>query len=51
MENMALVLEKEEGVYLMAHCYWLKIMSDSTLYNRLKDFIECEGKSCSFDPE
>lgn len=27
------------------------IMSDSTLYNRLKDFIECEGRSCSFDPE
>ena len=26
-------------------------MSDSTLYNRLKEFIECEGKSCSFDPE
>ncbi len=26
-------------------------MSDSTLYKRLKDFIECEGKSCSFDPE
>ena len=27
------------------------VMSDSMLYNRLKDFIECEGKSCSFDPE
>ena len=27
------------------------VMSDSTLYNRLKDFIECEGKSYSFDPE
>lgn len=26
-------------------------MSDATLYNRLKDFIECEGRSCSFDPE
>ena len=26
-------------------------MSDSTPCNRLKDFIECEGKSCSFDPE
>lgn len=26
-------------------------MSDSMLYNRLKAFIECEGKSCSFDPE
>ena len=29
----------------------VKIMSDSTPCNRLKDFIECEGKSCSFDPE
>lgn len=26
-------------------------MTGTTLYNRLKDFIECEGKSCSFDPE
>ena len=26
-------------------------MSNSTLYNRLKDFMECEGKSCSFDLE
>ena len=26
-------------------------MSNSTLYNRLRDFMECEGKSCSFDPE
>ena len=25
-------------------------MSDSTLYNRLKEFMGCEGKSCSFDP-
>ena len=29
----------------------LMIMSDTTLYNSLKEFIECEGKSCSFDPE
>ena len=27
------------------------IMTGTTLYNRLKDFLECEGKSCSFDPE
>lgn len=27
------------------------VTSDSTLYNILKDFIEREGKSCSFDPE
>lgn len=26
-------------------------MYDSTLYNRLKEFLECEGRSCSFDPE
>jgi len=26
-------------------------MIGTTLYNRLKDFIESEGKSCSFDPE
>ena len=26
-------------------------MSDSTLHNRLKVFLENEGKSCSFDPE
>ncbi len=57
--------------------FMIKTMSDSTLYNRLKEltivyferdsaeteskhsslrslltqFIECEGKSCSFDPE
>ena len=26
-------------------------MSVSTLYKRLKVFMECEGRSCSFDPE
>lgn len=26
-------------------------MYDSTLYNRLKEFLECEGRSCSFNPE
>lgn len=26
-------------------------MYDSTLYNRLKEFLECEGRSCSLDPE
>ena len=25
-------------------------MSDSMLYNGLKEFMGCEGKSCSFDP-
>jgi len=26
-------------------------MPDSTLYNKLKEFLESEGRSCSFDPE
>ena len=26
-------------------------MSEGTLIDRLKEFIECEGRSCSFDPE
>lgn len=26
-------------------------MVDSTLRNRIQEFIENEGKSCSFDPE
>lgn len=26
-------------------------MTDSMLKERLQSFIECEGKSCSFDPE
>jgi len=26
-------------------------MFDSTLHNRLKEFLENEGKSCSFNPE
>ena len=27
------------------------VMTDSSLEERLQSFIECEGKSCSFDPE
>ena len=27
------------------------IMTDSSLKERLQEFIESEGKSCSFDPE
>jgi hypothetical protein len=27
------------------------IMTDSSLEERLQSFMECEGKSCSFDPE
>lgn len=30
---------------------WLMIMTDSSLEERLQSFMECEGKSCSFDPE
>ena len=26
-------------------------MPDSTLYNRLKEILESEGRSCSFDSE
>lgn len=26
-------------------------MTDSSLEERLQSFMECEGKSCSFDPE
>ncbi len=27
------------------------IMIEGTLIDRLKEFMECEGRSCSFDPE
>ena len=26
-------------------------MIEGTLIDRLKEFMECEGRSCSFDPE
>ena len=26
-------------------------MTDMTMIDRLKEFMECEGRSCSFDPE
>ena len=26
-------------------------MIDTTMIDRLKEFMECEGRSCSFDPE
>ena len=29
----------------------LKVMTDTTMIDRLKEFMECEGRSCSFDPE
>ena len=27
------------------------IMIEGTLIDRLNEFMECEGRSCSFDPE
>lgn len=35
---------------MLVHGERVKIMSDSMLYNGLKEFMGCEGKSCSFDP-
>ena len=26
-------------------------MTDMTMIDRLKEFMECEGRSCSFDPK
>ena len=30
---------------------WFRVMTDTSLEERLQSFIESEGKSCSFDPE
>ena len=30
--------------------YGYIVMEDSSLIERLKSFLECEGRSCSFDP-
>ena len=49
MENMALVLEKGERVYLMVHDYWFMVMTDTTMIDRLKQFVESEMRSCSMD--
>ena len=35
----------------MVHDSGLKVMTDTTMIDRLKEFMECEGRSCSFDPE
>lgn len=35
----------------MIHGSWVRVMKDSSLEERLQALIECEGKSCSFDPE
>ena len=36
---------------LVAYCLGFWVMADSLLKERLQSFIECEGESCSFDPE
>ena len=35
----------------MVHGSRLMVMTDTSLEERLQSLIECEGKSCSFDPE
>ena len=30
---------------------WFMVMTDTTMIDRLKEFMECEGRSCSFGPE
>lgn len=39
------------SLLLRAYCLGFGVMADSLLKERLQSFIECEGKSCSFDPE
>ena len=39
------------GSRLMIHGSGLKVMTDTTMIDRLKEFMECEGRSCSFDPK
>ena len=36
---------------LTGYCLRFWVMADSLLKEKLQSFIECEGKSCSFDPE
>ena len=33
----------------MLHGEWLKVMTDTTMINRLKQFVESEMRSCSMD--
>lgn len=49
MENLALVLEKEERVYLMIQDSRFTVMTDTTMIDRLKQFVESEIRSCSMD--
>ena len=39
------------SLLLRGYCLGFWVMIDSMLKERLQSFIECEGKSCSFDPE
>lgn len=36
---------------IRVHDSRLKVMTDTKMIDRLKEFMECEGRSCSFDPE
>ena len=36
---------------IRVHDSRLKVMTDTTMIDRLKVFMECESRSCSFDPE
>lgn len=49
MENMALVLEKGGRVYLMVQDSRFTVMTDTTMIDRLKQFVESEMRSCSMD--
>ena len=52
-------MSERKRIYLcLAHKEWFKVngerfrvMTDTTMIDRLKEFMECEGRSCSFDPE
>ena len=39
------------NLWFMVNGSQFMVMMDSSLEERLQSFIECEGKSCSFDPE
>ena len=37
------------GSWFMVHDSWLMIMTDTTMIDRLKQFVESEMRSCSMD--
>ena len=39
------------SLLLTGYCLGFWVMADTTMIDRLKQFVESEGKSCSFDPE